>query len=117
MIGDVCTGSVYLKDGVISKASRPLSVLGVSLLLSRLLMEADLPVAYEADERANHIMQLILIELRSSVELPLCVPIPAHAQLASKCRRFLAKPNSRDTIDDWAIGLHEPPRFHPLIPT
>jgi AraC-like DNA-binding protein len=96
-----------LKDGVISKAPDRCQVLGVSRLLSRLLMEAvDLPVAYEADERANHITQLILIELRSSVELPLCVPIPAHARLASKCRRFLAKPNPRETIDDWATALH-----------
>jgi hypothetical protein len=67
MIGDVCTRSVYLKDGVISKAPDRCEVLGVSRLLSRLLMEAvDLPVACEADERANHIMQLILIELRSA---------------------------------------------------
>jgi AraC-like DNA-binding protein len=107
MIRDVCTGSVYLKDGVIAKAPDRCRVFGVSPLLSRLLMEAiDLPGAYEADDRANHIMQLILLELRSSVELPLCVPIPTHARLASKCRRFLAKPNSRDTIDDWAVALH-----------
>jgi AraC-like DNA-binding protein len=107
MIGDVCTRSVYLKDGAIAKAPNRCQVLGVSPLLSRLLMEAvDLPVAYEADDRANHIMQLILLELRSSVELPLCVPIPTRVRLASKCRRFLAKPNSRDTIDDWAVALH-----------
>ena len=107
MIGDVCTRSVYLKDGAIAKAPNRCQVLGVSPLLSRLLMEAvDLPVAYEADDRANHIMRLILLGLRSSVELPLCVPIPTHARLASKRRRSLAKPNSRDTIDDWAVALH-----------
>jgi AraC-like DNA-binding protein len=107
MIGDVSTRSVYLKDGVITKASDRCRVLGVSPLLSRLLMEAvDLPVAYEADERANHIMQLIIVELRSSVELPLSVTIPAHARLASRCRRFLAEPNTRDTIEDWASDLH-----------
>ena len=107
MIGDVSTRSVYLKDGVIADASDRCRVLGVTPLLSRLLMEAvDLPVAYEADERANHIMQLIIVELRSSVELPLNVPIPAHARLKSKCRRFLAEPNTGDTIDDWASDLH-----------
>jgi AraC-like DNA-binding protein len=107
MIGDVSTRSVYLKDGVIEKAADRCRVLGVSPLLSRLLMEAvDLPVAYEADERANHIMQLIILELRSSVELPLNVPIPAHARLKSRCRRFLAEPNTGDTIDDWASDLH-----------
>jgi hypothetical protein len=71
MIGDVCTRSVYLKDGVISKAPDRPQVLGVSRLLSRLSMEAvDLPVAYEADERANHIMQLIWDLLEN---MPVCL--------------------------------------------
>ena len=30
----------------------------------------------------------------------------AHAKLASKCRKFLAKPNTQDTIDDWSDALH-----------
>jgi hypothetical protein len=91
MIGDVSTRSVYLKDGVLGKASDRCQVLGVSPLLGRLLAEAvDLPVAYKADERANHIMGLIIIEFGSTVEIPLNVPIPANAKLKSKCRRFLA---------------------------
>jgi AraC-like DNA-binding protein len=107
MIGDVSTRSVYLQNGVIEKASDRCQVLGVTPLLGRLLTEAaDLPVAYEADERANHIMRLIILELRSAVELPLRVPIPVHAKLKSKCRRFLAKPGSGDKIDDWAADLH-----------
>jgi hypothetical protein len=77
MIRDVCTGRVYLEDGVIAKAPDRCQVLGVSPFLSRLLMEAvDLPVAHEADDRANRIIQLILLEFRSSVELPLHVPTP-----------------------------------------
>jgi AraC-like DNA-binding protein len=107
MIGDVSTRSVYLKDGVIEKASDRCQVLGVTPLLGRLLTEAvDLPVAYESDERANHIMRLIILELRSTVELPLSVPIPAHAKLKLKCRHFLAKPNSGANIEDWAADLH-----------
>jgi len=107
MIGNVSTRSVYLKDSVIAKTSDRCRVLGVSPLLSQLLMEAvDLPVAYGADERANHIMQLIMLELRWSVELPLNVPIPACTRLKSKCRRFLEQPNTGSTIDDWASDLH-----------
>ena len=107
MIGDVSTRSVYLKDGVIEKASDRCQVLGVSPLLGRLLTEAvDLPIAYEAEERANHIMRLIILELRSTVELPLNIPLPLHAKLKSKCRRFLAKPGTGDTIDDWASALN-----------
>jgi AraC-like DNA-binding protein len=107
MIGDVSTRSVYLKDGVIEKASDRCQVLGITPLLGRLLTEAvDLPVAYESDERANHIMRLIILELRSTVELPLSVSIPAHAKLKLKCRHFLANPNSSDNINDWAADLH-----------
>jgi AraC-like DNA-binding protein len=91
---------------VIEKASDRCQVLRVSPLLGRLLAAVDLPVAYEADERANHIMRLIILELRSTVELPLNVPIPTHAKLQKKCRRFLAKPDTGDTIDDWAVDLH-----------
>jgi len=106
MIGDVSTRSLYLKDGVIEKASNCCQVLSISPLLGRLMVEAvDLPVAYEADHRANHIMQLIILELRSSVELPLNVPMPAHARLQSKCQRFLAEPDTGDTTDDWAAEL------------
>jgi AraC-like DNA-binding protein len=107
MIGDVSTRSVYLRDGIVENAPDRCQVFGVSPLLGRLLTEAvDLPVAYEADERANHIMQLIILELRAGVELPLNVPIPKHARLKSKCRCFLAKPDKGDTIDDWAADLH-----------
>ena len=107
MIGDVSTRSVYLKDGVIEKASDRCQVLGVTALLGRLLTEAvDLPAGYESDERANHIMRLIILELRSTVELPLSVPIPANAKLKLKCRHFLAKPNSGGNIDEWAADLH-----------
>jgi hypothetical protein len=42
MIRDVCTGSVYLEDGVIAKAPDRSPVFGVSPLLSRLLMEASI---------------------------------------------------------------------------
>jgi AraC-like DNA-binding protein len=51
-------------------------------------------------------MQLIILELQTTVELPLNVPIPVHAKLNSKCRHFLTKPDTGDTIDDWAAELH-----------
>ena len=48
----------------------------------------------------------VALELRSTVELPLSVPIPANAKLKLKCRHFLAKPNSGGNIDEWAADLH-----------
>jgi len=72
-------------------------------------------LAYEADDRANHFMRLILLELRSSVELPLCVPtypratgievpvVLGEAKLAGHHRRLGGRPT------------HEPARFHPAV--
>jgi AraC-like DNA-binding protein len=107
MAGEVSTRSIYLKDAVVANAPDRCKVIAVSPLLRRLLIEAiDLPIAYERDARANHIIQLILLELESFVELPLRVPIPAQLRLARKCRAFMTAPNTRDTIDDWASALH-----------
>ena len=116
MIGNVSTRSVYLRDGVIEKPSGRCRVLGISPLLGRLLSEAvDLPVAYETDERASHIMGLIIIELESTAELPLNVPIPTNERLQSKCRSFLARPDVGDTIDEWAEELHMSRRAFPRL--
>ena len=107
MVGEVSTRSIYLRDGAVANAPDRCKVIAVSPLLRRLLIEAvDLPVAYQRDPRANHIIELILLELQSFVELPLRVPIPAHARLAAKCRAFMAAPTGHDTIDDWAAHLH-----------
>jgi AraC-like DNA-binding protein len=107
MVGEVSTRSLYLKDGVVANAPDRCRVIAVSPLLRRLLIEAiDLPIAYETDTRANHIIQLVLLELKSFVELPMCVPIPAHARLATQCRAFMAAPGTHETIDDWATSLH-----------
>lgn len=107
MVGEVSTRSIYLKDGAVANTPARCKVVAVSPLLRRLLIEAvDLPLAYERDARAGHIIQLILIELESFIELPLRVPIPAQPRLAEKCREFMAAPTTHDTIDDWASDLH-----------
>lgn len=107
MVGEVSTRSLYLKDQAVAAAPTRCTVIAVSSLLRRLLIEAvDLPIAWEEDARANHIMQLILLELGSFVELPLRVPIPGHARLATRCRAFMANPDTHEAIDEWASSLH-----------
>jgi AraC-like DNA-binding protein/mannose-6-phosphate isomerase-like protein (cupin superfamily) len=107
MVGRVTTRSVYLEPGAWPNAPERCRVVGVSPLLHSLLVEAvDLPIAYEAEARATHIMALILEEIRLLAELPLCVPFPADPRLAERCRRFLTAATAHDTIVDWASGLH-----------
>lgn len=107
MVGQVSTRSVYIKSGVIPSAPNHCRVVGLSPLLRSLLLEAvDLPLAYEADARAGHIMALIVHEIASLAELPLCIPFPTDTRLARSCRQFLAAPTAHNTIDTWADALH-----------
>jgi AraC-like DNA-binding protein len=106
MVGQVATRSVYLKDGTVTPPTNRCRVVGISPLLRSLLVAAvDLPLAYETETRASHIMALILHEIAALAELPLSVPFPADAHLAGICRRFLASPTAHDTIDAWAATL------------
>jgi AraC-like DNA-binding protein len=107
MVGRVATRSLYVEPAALATLPDRCRVVGISPLLRRLLVEAiDLPVAYETDARASHIMALILHEIASLAELPLYVAFPNDARLARRCRRFLEAPSARDTIDAWAAALH-----------
>jgi AraC-like DNA-binding protein/mannose-6-phosphate isomerase-like protein (cupin superfamily) len=107
MVGAVATRSIYIEPDTISQAPERCRVVGISPLLRTLLVEAvDLPLAYESNARAGHIMALILHEIASLAELPLCVPVPANPRLAERCRRFLEAPTARDNIDSWAAALN-----------
>lgn len=107
MVGAVATRSIYIEPNATANVPDRCRVVGISRLLHTLLVEAvDLPVAYESDARAGHIMALILHEITSLAELPLCVPFPADGRLAKRCRQFLEAPSANDTIDSWATALH-----------
>jgi AraC-like DNA-binding protein len=107
MVGRVATRSVYFEPNALPDMPDRCRVVGVGTLLHSLLVEAvDLPLDYEVDARASHIMALILHEVGSLAELPLCVPFPADARLAQRCRQFLAAPTAHDTIETWATALH-----------
>jgi AraC-like DNA-binding protein len=107
MIGEVRTRSAFIRSDVIGRGDGRCRVVGISPLLRSLLVEAvDLPLAYEADARAQHIMALILHEMSALKELPLCVPFPADPRLTRCCQRFLAAPSAHATIDTWAASVH-----------
>jgi AraC-like DNA-binding protein len=107
MVGRVATRSVYVEPDALPAAPDRCRVVGVSPLLHSLLVAAiDLPIAYEDDARAGHIMALILQEIAALAELPLCVPLPVDPRLVRRCRAFLESPTAHDTIDAWAAAAH-----------
>ncbi|MGL4965523.1 MAG: AraC family transcriptional regulator [Inquilinus sp.] len=107
-IGAVKVRSVYVEPDAVPGLPTECRVVGVSGLMRSLLMEAvDLPLEYDLDGRDGMVMALILQEIGRMPVLPLNLPLPGHAPLAARCRRFLEGPTPHDTIDDWcgALGM------------
>jgi AraC-like DNA-binding protein len=106
MLGRVSTRSVYLEPAAAGGMPRRCQVLGISPLLRQLLIEAvDLPAEYDPGGRAGRIMALAIDEIRSAPALPLSLPLPLDGKLATRCRRFLERPDAQDTIDLWSREL------------
>ncbi|TSD89053.1 AraC family transcriptional regulator [Mycobacterium sp. KBS0706] len=107
-IGAVSMRSVYVEPDAVPGLPTECRVVGVSPLMRSLLMEAvNLPLEYDLDGRDGLVMALILQEIARMPVLPLNLPLPGHAALAARCRRFLEGPTPHDTIDDWcgALGM------------
>ncbi|MGK9167095.1 helix-turn-helix transcriptional regulator [Inquilinus limosus] len=102
LIGAVSVRSVYVEADAVPGLPTECRVVGVSPLMRSLLIEAvDLPLEYDPDSRDGLVMALILQEIARMPVLPLNLPLPGHAALAARCRRFLEGPTPHDTIDDW----------------
>jgi AraC-like DNA-binding protein len=106
MLSRVATRSVYLEASAAEGMARQCQVLGVSPLLRQLLIEAvDLPSEYDPLARAGKIMSLLIDEIHAAPVLPLSLPLPGEKRLAQRCRRFLARPTARDTLELWSCEL------------
>jgi AraC-like DNA-binding protein len=103
MSGAVSTRSVYVRK----EASTPLParcrVIGVSLLLHALLLEAvDLPAEYALDGRDGRLMALLLDEIAAMPALPLNTPLPRDPRLLRLCRALMTAPALEIDIDAMA---------------
>ena len=106
MLGHVTTRSVYVVPGASTRLPDRCQVVGVSPLLRNLLLVAvDLPTDYAHGSRAEKIMSLLIDEIGEAPVLPLCLPFPAEARLAARCRRFMDSPTPHATIDEWSEAL------------
>jgi AraC-like DNA-binding protein len=106
MIGAVSMRSIYLESDAVEGMPDQCQVVAISPFMRSLLAEAvHLPAEYDLGGRSGALMDLIQHEMRLLPPLPLALPLPAHEGLARRCRQFVAKPTSDDTIDDWCENL------------
>jgi AraC-like DNA-binding protein len=93
MSGAVSTRSAYVRSEAAGALPTQCRVIGVSLLLHALLLEAvDLPVEYALDGRDGRVMALLLDEIAAMPELALNTPLPRDPRLARLCRALITAP-------------------------
>lgn len=109
MIGAVNTRSVYIEPEVTGEAGQACRVIAVSPLLRALLVEAvQVPREYDMAGRDGLLMGLLVEEIGRAPSVPLALPLPTDAGLASLSAAFLEHPNVAEGIDAWAgaLGMH-----------
>ena len=107
MSSDVTMRTLYLRDD--AAAAMPLScrVLPVSPLLRELIVRAtELPLQYDEDGAAGHVIALLLAELHGLQSLPLQLPMPQEARLRALCLALLAAPGDQRTLREWAQSVN-----------
>jgi AraC-like DNA-binding protein len=105
-LAHVSTRSVYIEPGVADDLPGDCRVIGISALMRQLLLEtADLPLPFDEGSRADLIFSLLIREIAHAPILPLEIPFPADARLASRCKAYLECPSPHETIDDWCRDL------------
>jgi AraC-like DNA-binding protein/mannose-6-phosphate isomerase-like protein (cupin superfamily) len=106
MVGAVSTRSVLVTPETCPGRGARCQVLAVSALLRSLLIAAvDLPEEYDLAGRDGLVMALLAKEIELAPVVPLAVPFPRAPALAARCNAFLAEPDARATIDQWAADL------------
>jgi AraC-like DNA-binding protein/mannose-6-phosphate isomerase-like protein (cupin superfamily) len=106
MVGAVSTRSVLVTPETCPGRGERCQVLAVSALLRSLLIAAvDVPEEYDLAGRDGLVMALLAKEIELAPVVPLAVPFPRSPALAARCNAFLAEPEARATIDQWAADL------------
>jgi len=104
MSGAVSTRSAYVRHEASAQLPVHCRVIGVSLLLHALLLEAvDLPAEYALDGRDGRVMALLLDEIAAMPALALNTPLPRDPRLARLCRALIAAPALEIDIDAMAL--------------
>lgn len=107
MLGNVTMRTLYLKTDAAPFMPATCHVLPVTPLLRELIVRAtELPVQYDEQGPAGHVMALILAELRGLQSLPLELPMPRAAGLRALCQALLKAPGDQQPLVAWARTLN-----------
>jgi AraC-like DNA-binding protein len=107
MLSDLTMRTLYLREDAASFMPKACRVVPVSPLLRELIVRAtELPLQYDEDGPAGHVVALVLAELRGLQSLPLQLPMPAHPRLRALCQTLLRAPGDPRTLDEWAKMLN-----------
>ena len=103
MLSDLTMRTLYLRDDAAAVHAEVCRVLPVSPLLRELIVRAtELPLDYDEDGPAGHVVALIMAELRGLQSLPLQLPMP---QRCPGCARFARRCSMRRAISArWTNG-------------
>jgi AraC-like DNA-binding protein len=106
MLDQVSMRTLYLRHDAAAAMPQSCRVLQVSPLLRELIVRAtELPIDYDEDGAAGHLVALLLAELHDSQTLGLHLPMPSSPRLVALCRALLEKPGDRRTLSQWAATV------------
>ncbi|MWB79326.1 helix-turn-helix domain-containing protein [Pseudooceanicola sp. 216_PA32_1] len=95
--------SLYLRPDAMPGAPAEPRVLGMTPLVRALVVEAvAIAESGETGPRADRLADFLLHELPRLPEQPLALPLPGTRSLLRLCQQFLAAPDARAPLDDWA---------------
>jgi AraC-like DNA-binding protein len=107
MLDRVTMRTLYVRDDAAADMPRSCQVLPVSPLLRELIVRAtELPLQYDEDGPAGHVIALLLAELHGLQSLPLQLPMPQEARLRALCLALLAAPGDQRTLREWAQSVN-----------
>jgi AraC-like DNA-binding protein len=107
MLSDTTMRTLYVRADATGTMPDTCRVLLVSPLLRELIVRAtELPMHYDEEGPAGHVVALILSELQGLRSLALQLPMPRDARLRGLCQALLDSPGDQRSIDAWARTLH-----------
>ncbi len=102
--------SLYIDPGAVPWGPPTCRVLGVGALLRELIRSfSRLPILYEEQGADARLVSVLLDQLACAPEVGLALPLPRDARLRKLCSRLQARPDARDSLQDWAerLGVSE----------
>ncbi len=105
MRGDVKIRTVFVDADASPHLPRGNYVMAVTPLLRELIVAATrIGIDYAPGSRDEHLIQLLMDELRTLDVLPLHLPMPGDTRLRAICESLLREPHDDTTAEKWADG-------------